>query len=270
MMLAILVFVALFMYFFDPRGNLPIENELMAILGYCSITAIVMGPILFIAPQLFPNFFDPEKFTFGKYLLVNWICVELISLLVTPFNQLVVWPNDVYCATCILSDHRISYIISFIILLPASYMIKAWVLSQNLQLAQETNERLLQQKKALPVHTPSRVIIEADTNEQLSIDPDSFLYAEAQDNYVQIFWKIDENTQNKMLRLSLSRLEEQLNQPYIERTHRSYIVNLDKVTQVKGNSNGLRLALENEPVEIPVSRAHAQAIRDRLPAIPLR
>ena len=265
LLLAIVAFVAIFMYFFEPRGNEPAYNEFVQIFGYSLITAIVLACGHFLAPLMWTHFFDIERFTFGKYLLVNIVLIEIVTLLIHPFNQFVVWPDTDYCSACLLYDHRTTYLVAFIILLPASYMIKAWVLSQNLQLAQETNEGLLRQKKEKPHALSNKVVIATDTSETLALLPEDFLYAEAQDNYVQIYWRRENDTQSKMLRLSISRLEEQLTVPNIVRTHRSYMVNLEKVSQVKGNSNGLRLALEGQEFEVPVSRLHAQAIRDRLP-----
>ncbi|HVU59179.1 MAG TPA: LytTR family DNA-binding domain-containing protein [Puia sp.] len=79
-----------------------------------------------------------------------------------------------------------------------------------------------------------------------------FLYAEAADNYVKIFYTDDQ----QLIRSTLRQLEEifQGNER-IFRCHRTYLVNLDKVVHISGNAQGYKLHLEGVSQIIPVSRS---------------
>ncbi|MDG5766692.1 LytTR family DNA-binding domain-containing protein [Balneolales bacterium ANBcel1] len=67
-----------------------------------------------------------------------------------------------------------------------------------------------------------------------------------------------------MVRIPIAKVEEQLaDHPCLMRTHRAYIVNLKKVTNVSGNMTGLRLTLSGAGIEIPVSRSYTKQFRER-------
>jgi hypothetical protein len=91
--------------------------------------------------------------------------------------------------------------------------------------------------------------------EELSFYPGQFLYAESDGNYV-VFYLNDENLVKKqIIRNSIRNIEQQLSGiPYFMRTHRSFIVNLKKVTSKQGNILGYQLKLNATEFKIPVSR----------------
>jgi len=91
--------------------------------------------------------------------------------------------------------------------------------------------------------------------EKLAFYPSQFLYAEADGNYVVFYLQDEKEIRKKIIRNSISQIEEQLaNQPRFFRTHRSFIVHLDKVLQKQGNASGYRLKFHGIKDEIPVSR----------------
>lgn len=95
----------------------------------------------------------------------------------------------------------------------------------------------------------------------IKFDEDSFLYAESDGNYSTIYYLNKGNTQKQLLRLSLKNLEKQLESSNIFRCHRSYIINMSKVTKMKGNAQGYKLCLEKTDVIIPVSRTYIAALK---------
>ena len=91
--------------------------------------------------------------------------------------------------------------------------------------------------------------------EELKFYPSQFLYAESDGNYV-VFYLIKDNLVKKqIIRNSISRIEKQLSAiPYFLRTHRSFIVNLKKVTGRQGNILGYQLKIGGTESKVPVSR----------------
>jgi DNA-binding LytR/AlgR family response regulator len=91
--------------------------------------------------------------------------------------------------------------------------------------------------------------------EELTFFPGQLIYAEADGNYIVFHLNIEDQIKKKIIRNSISNIEQQLSAiPFFFRTHRAYIVNLKKVCAQKGNTLGYRLKLSGTDIEIPVSR----------------
>jgi len=91
--------------------------------------------------------------------------------------------------------------------------------------------------------------------EELSFYPNQFIYAESEGNYTVFHLNLDNQIKKKIIRNSISNIEQQLSEiPHLFRTHRAFIVNLKKVSSQKGNTLGYRLKLSGAGEEIPVSR----------------
>jgi hypothetical protein len=98
-------------------------------------------------------------------------------------------------------------------------------------------------------------IISTLKKEELSFYPSQFYYAESDGNYVVFNITIEGQIRKKIIRNSISNLEQQLSAiPFFMRTHRAFIVNLKKVCSKKGNTLGYKLKLSDISGEIPVSR----------------
>lgn len=102
-------------------------------------------------------------------------------------------------------------------------------------------------------------------NQDFSLDPESFVFAEAEGNYV-VFHLLDgQDVRKEVLRCTLSSTEEQLSAvPFLLRTHRAFIVNLKMVDEADGNALGYTLRLRHvDGKEIPVSRSRVDDFRKR-------
>jgi hypothetical protein len=107
--------------------------------------------------------------------------------------------------------------------------------------------------------TPERVeLIQISSRlkkEELSFYPDQFIYAESDGNYVVFYLNKENCIRKEVIRNSISEIERQLSKiPFIIRTHRAFIVNVNKVCSKKGSTLGYRLKLSDTESEIPVSR----------------
>lgn len=100
--------------------------------------------------------------------------------------------------------------------------------------------------------------------EHLSFRLGDFLYAEAEGNYVAFHLFENQRLVKKLIRNSISNIEWQLSgHPDCFRSHRAFIVNLQKVTQRHGNASGYRLSLKGTDVQVPVSRQKARDFEAR-------
>jgi len=114
---------------------------------------------------------------------------------------------------------------------------------------------------------PAEELIRIDSrlkNEEVSFYPDQFLYAESDGNYVVFYLNLDGQKRKKIVRNSISNIEQQLSEiPFLIRIHRAFIVNLKKVSSKKGNTLGYRIKISGTEDEIPVSRQNTKKF-DRL------
>jgi DNA-binding LytR/AlgR family response regulator len=91
-----------------------------------------------------------------------------------------------------------------------------------------------------------------------NIRVEDVLYFEAEDKYTKVITK----SQESLVRVAISELEEQLDPKVFQRIHRATIVNLNVIKAIHKNELGnLELAIDGRPEKLSVSRAHASAFR---------
>ncbi len=122
----------------------------------------------------------------------------------------------------------------------------------NLQLSRnkEKEKETTRQESAL-----SAITLSGTTQENVTLIPTDFLFAEAEGNYISIYYKKNGKTERRQLRQTMKQLATELQDyPKIMRIHRAYLVNLDHIAHVEGNSQGYKLNIDGYNGEIPVSR----------------
>jgi len=106
--------------------------------------------------------------------------------------------------------------------------------------------------------------IKTDTKEEFVINLNNLVYVEAQENYSKIIWVEDDQVKEKLLRVTLKKIEGQLVDEAIVRCHRSYIINTEVNFDIGGNSNGYWLKLNLLDHTIPISRSMGKEIISKL------
>jgi len=87
--------------------------------------------------------------------------------------------------------------------------------------------------------------------ERLRILAGGFVFAEAQQNYVDLHYVDGERARQHMIRVTLTELQQQI--PDAVRVHRSYLVNPARVQAVEGNVRKRRVRLAGTDRPVPVS-----------------
>jgi DNA-binding LytR/AlgR family response regulator len=105
--------------------------------------------------------------------------------------------------------------------------------------------------------------------DKIEFELSNFLYIESTGNYIQVYYLKDEKLKNTLLRSSLKRTEIQLaDYDFIMKCHRAFLININKIIQVKGNSQGLKLIIKSVESEIPVSRNFSKSLKERMSSLP--
>ncbi|WP_445386442.1 LytR/AlgR family response regulator transcription factor [Robiginitalea sp. IMCC44478] len=100
--------------------------------------------------------------------------------------------------------------------------------------------------------------------DNISIAVSDFIFAQAQDNYIELHYLKNGTLSKHLIRSSLSALQEQLEQDFLVRCHRSFLINLYNVHSIKGNQKDLKITMAYSDVIIPVSRTYVANTLDRL------
>lgn len=103
------------------------------------------------------------------------------------------------------------------------------------------------------------------SGDRLSIAASDFRYAQAQDNYVALFYLRGGTLKKELLRATLAEILEQSGAADLIRCHRSYVVNLRQVRSFAGG-NPMELYLDRVETPIRVSRSYREAVLQRLQA----
>lgn len=98
-------------------------------------------------------------------------------------------------------------------------------------------------------------------SDDLTLPMADFLYAEAQKNFVDIYFLHDDHVEHRQLRATLASVLADASDESIFQCHRSFIVNLNQIRSAHGNSNGYQLTVGDEHHVVPVSRSYVAKLR---------
>jgi hypothetical protein len=97
-------------------------------------------------------------------------------------------------------------------------------------------------------------------NDSLSINPDCLLFIKSADNYIDVYYILNNLVVHKLIRNTLASIEQRALHPDLVRCHRSYIVNKQKIRTIEGNSTGYTILLNGYQVGIPFSKKYKKTV----------
>lgn len=258
-------FVFAFLFIFKPFQLHRFQNLLVLKItaGYGLVTLITVLANVFLLPPLLPRFFNESKWTVGREIgFLLWI-IFIIGAGNALYSTFIF--NDPFNWHYFLSFQAFTVLVA---LLPVSInvMVMQLVLTRkNLKEALKISDNM-NHKTRLEPETATLITLRSDNlKESLTIPAKSLLYITAADNYIEVHFLEEGVAQKKLLRNTLRNAKEELrSHPLFYRCHRAWIVNLDRVHAVTGNSQGYRLLLNGTDTIIPVSRNLNAEISARL------
>ncbi len=137
------------------------------------------------------------------------------------------------------------------------------LMSKRLRMAKDVSEKI--SKLDSPDDKQHIVFVAENNKDKLDICMDCLLYLEASDNYSAVVYLENGNLKKTLLRGSLTYMEKQTSGfENVVRCHRSYIVNILKVSSLTGNAQGYKLHFLETDIEIPVSRRFPKEILQKI------
>ena len=111
----------------------------------------------------------------------------------------------------------------------------------------------------------SKITLEGNTNEHVTLEISDLLYIEAVGNYVKVCQLQGNEVHANMLRATMKQMEDALQAyPIIVRCHRAFMVNLGQVEQISSNSRAMQLVMRYSHDAIPVSRSNVNKLKELL------
>ncbi len=248
--------IFIFLLLFQPINinELPNQQKIYLMMGIAIITFLSLSLNLLIIPSLAPRIFLRREWIVWKEILWNlWILFTIALGYLASYKILGILVFDLNMVMKLL----------LIAIVPLTVLIifnQDRLLRSHLKTANEMNTRLKESK------TEAEKLVHFDSEYQkdkLSIKVKFLLLIRSADNYIEVFWKDGNVTKSQLIRSSLTRAQELLEEyTYIFKCHRSFLVNVHYIDRVEGNSQGYRLFFENLDFEVPVSKISIDHLKE--------
>ncbi len=217
----------------------------------------VIGMIVLGISQLYIRDLFKIK-SLKMYGVILWFLVELLLLTITMYA---IYGDRNASGMALISDMVLTFKYTLLIMIIPYTGVLLYLTSK------EKNE-----KKAIlptPNNTLIKILDESDIL-HIAIDLDQILYLKSEDNYVAIYYHKDSKVRKELVRTTMKKLDTELSEYPIRRCHRSYMVNIKKISVSEKSQQGLSLSLKDYPGEsIPVSKNYKSFFVDLLkPATP--
>lgn len=257
------LFVFVFLFVFRPFNISGLHDQLLVVaIGYglvCSSIMIILNVFLFNA---FPNYFNERNWTIKRELiwsLVNLMCIAIANFIYSYFIDITILNLNSFLLF-------LTYTLA-VGLFPIGAAVLINYTRWNHKYESETEALNPIIEADIISFTPQemeRVRFFAENNSlELEVLSAHFLYAKADDNYVELYYLQDDIKNRKVLRNSLKNIHAFLpRQQNFYRCHKSYVINLDHVNHISGNAQGYKFHLKSTEELIPVSRANNEFVKN--------
>lgn len=241
--LTVLLSTFFILFFLQPFGDIRHGYTLQGFLRILSYAVTASG-IVFVTEYVLGGYYR-SSFTISQTRFGPLVWYFIVLLLVTIGIYLcrsmwIGWTNDSWRDLII-----VLYRVTIISIIPFSLI--SLLLSRNSPDNKELEIKL----------------VSNDVNpEYLRINVNNLICLASEENYTDIFLLEKDKVVKKLLRGSLSFFETQLDHPII-RIHRSHLINLQKVHEIKMNSSGGTIQLRGIEKSFKISRKYLTHFQNR-------
>lgn len=253
--------IFLILLLFQPLNinTLANQDKIYLIVGLGFITFLTLSLNLLLIPTFFPKIFLHKEWVVWKEILWNlWILFTIGVGYFFMYRTLHLFEFDGYMIVKLLLIAVVP--ISILILFNQDRLLRlhlrtAKTMNQKLKESKEIEEKL--------VHFDSEY-----QKDKLSIKVKMLLLVRSADNYIEVFWKDETGLRNQLIRSSLLKAEAMLDDySFIFKCHRSYLVNINFIDRVEGNSQGYKLFFELLDFSVPVSKTSVERLKELVKAL---
>ncbi|MDR2918383.1 MAG: LytTR family transcriptional regulator DNA-binding domain-containing protein [Tannerella sp.] len=229
-------------------------KTIFSIVIYFTLSAAFASSLVtYLFPLLFKNFYNPQSWTKGKFLLFSFAIITIM------------WGFTVYANYYV--KKTISYESVFpipvgILLLYVPCIIVGFFPTVTVYIVEKRlGEKAKGEETFTNISEGELITFSNNVKESISFSPNDFLYAEVVKNDFTLYYLNGHNIESKTFRMTLLQaLDVFSSYPNILRIHRAFVVNIDYVTDVTGNSHGYKLTLKEGGLQLPLSKTYAKEV----------
>ena len=250
------LFITFFMIFFQPFGLQRFNSQIKPLIlgGYGLITFCILILNLIVIEKTFKKTFTEEKWTTGKQII--WLMWILFSIGLGNFfysQALFNFIHNTFRVLCVFQFYTLS--IGAIPIVVITLFTQNYLLKRNSLSANEISGKLISSESSKVDASNKITLVAENEKDQVVFQENNLFYIEAEGNYISVVWMKENNIQKTLLRSTLKRILQQVNNsPYLFQCHRAFIVNIKKIVGIKGNAQGYKLNLDTSDFVVPVSR----------------
>ena len=257
--LLISLIVLAFLLVFQPIdiSSFSRKEIIYLIAGIVISTFLVLSINLVILPSLFPKTFFSEKWNIKKEIFWNlWILLAISGsdfFFYTQFTGILKIDFSDIAKILLLGVLSVTVLIT---------INQDRLLRSNLASAQKLNKELLEKKQ----NNDNLIYFESEyKKDTLIIKADLLILIKSSDNYIDIYYKNGDIVKKQMIRSTLKKTEELVKKyNFIFRCHRSFIVNINYINEIQGNSQGYQLFLEKIEFPVYVSEKYINIFKNKI------
>ena len=232
-------------------SDLGISNDAFyaatALLVLCGLVVLGISRIIMV------HYNRRSPMNYRQYMM--WTLAEFIilAIFITGFSS-TVFHNENIVKIFLMVFVRTTCIL----LIPYGYGILYIFLVEKIQALKHLRESIENDEAQ---KQKSYVLFNDDKGLRLSVKRDNLLIIESADNYVCVWYQNNGAVKKAMVRNTMKRVAEQLEESNIRRCHRSYMVNMDRVKVLRREKEGIfiEFGLDGVP-DIPISKTYADSI----------
>jgi DNA-binding LytR/AlgR family response regulator len=255
----------LFVLFFQPFESRQQEfnNRLVFLLGIAVITFVILVLFRIIMPVSLTRRIHAESLKISNevgLILLIWIFISTANIFY------------LYYVGKIVLTFAEAVQISLFSAFPSIVLKLADVnmmLREQLRLFVRRNIQLEHDLANAKERQSDPVVFESESqSEKIELMPDEVMLIRSADNYVDIFYKREDQVKHKLLRNTMKNVQQVLkHHREFLRCHRTCIVNSSHILNMTNSYKGHRLKLLDFDEEVPVSRQYILGIKDVLDTV---
>ncbi len=204
-----------------------------------------------------------RHFPFWLYILWLFLEIVLIAVYYTLLSYFQIQITEAM-------GHSFAFILAKSFLVSMVALGVPYTVTDLVILLKDTQQRLMLTKsdtvesddEVMPEHTEIINLMDNNGNLKLSVKLDNLYYIKAEDNYINVFYQRSGTIASYMLRCKMKTIEDNcVDSSSLMRCHRSYIVNIKKVSVLHNEADGFVIDFEREGLEsIPVSKTYSAKV----------
>ena len=227
-----------------------------------TVAFVGIGTFFLACSRVLMTYSVKRRRHFAMWAYILWLFLEIV--VIAAFHT--------YLSFFIVkaTPYSLGYIFGKSLLITFIALAVPYIITDLMFILQDTRRKLMLTKsdtvesdnEVLPEHTEIINLMDNNGNLKLSVKLDNLYYIKAEDNYINVFYQRSGAIASYMLRCKMQTIADNcVDSSSLMRCHRSYIININKVSVLHNEADGFVIDFEREGLEsVPVSKTYSARV----------